>query len=106
MFNLKATYSTQELQNYFKGVHKLKIDKALLSQENFKLLDLIQHFNIKASKKEARRYFANNSFSINGKRLTQEEALAFNLNDSNNWLGGIYLVLQFGKKEFHLVEKI
>ena len=71
-----------------------------------KLLDLIMHFKLKPSKTEVRRLFSSNAFSVSGNKVGADAANSLDLLDKSNWMGGEYLVLQFGKKDFYLVQFI
>lgn len=106
LINLQRRYSADQLKTHFKGISPYKINKSSIQESNMKLLDLIMHFKFKPSKSEARRFFASNAFSINGNKLALDPALNFDLLDKPNWMGGEYLVVQFGKKDFYLVQLV
>ena len=75
-----------------------------LEEKNRELVDLFVELKIKPSKAEVKRLIAGNALTINGQKLNAEQVVQFNLKDLKNWIADIYLIVKFGKKEFHVIE--
>jgi len=80
------------------------VSQGELQQGNMKLLDLAAQLKVKASKSEVRKLASAGGFSVNGKKISLDELLKFDLLNKENWMGGNFMVLQSGKKDFYLVE--
>ncbi len=89
--------SEQDIMDAFKGVPSHHIDSALLNE--CPVADLLAvHTTIFPSKGEARRMLQGNGISIN-KMKVQENTII----NTTQLLNGKFLLVQKGKKEYHLV---
>ena len=84
----------------------MQINHKDLQQNKTKIMDLIVQLKIRPSKSEVRRLVTSGGFSVNGNKLSIEETLNFDTSDKSKWMGEAFMVLQFGKKEFHLLQLV
>jgi tyrosyl-tRNA synthetase len=89
--------SEQDIMDAFKGVPSHQLDLAILNE--CPITDLLSvHTNIFPSKGEARRMLQGNGIGIN-KMKVQENTII----NTTQLLNGKFLLVQKGKKEYHLV---
>lgn len=81
-----------------KDVNKVEIPKGDIDN-GVSVIDLAVMHDKVPSKSEARKLIKGNGFSINKGKVTDERSLIY----SNSLIGGKYLLLQKGKKEYTLV---
>ncbi|CAM6005866.1 unnamed protein product, partial [Sphagnum balticum] len=104
-YNHVKEKSAEELMELFDGIPRHKMsEKELKDHPGLNLIDLVVSFKLKSSKTEIRRLVTSSAFHLNGEKMSLDQVNSFKLSDTQNWLGGRFLVLKFGKKEFHLVE--
>ena len=79
------------------------VTKVELTKEHFAsgvtVIDLASMHDEVSSKSEARKLIRSNGFSINKEKVTDEKTVI----DTNSLIGGKYLLLQKGKKDYNLV---
>lgn len=86
------------LLNVFEGVPKSSISPETFSAETDLVELLTTHGAVFASKSEARRLIKENAVSINKEKVTEQTQLT-----SAMLLNGKYLLIQKGKKHYHLL---
>ena len=84
--------SNEELVNAFKGVpsFSLTLDE--------KIIDILVNNNIASSKREAREFLTNNSITVNGEKITDENTII----SKNMLLNDKYLIIRKGKKKYFI----
>lgn len=82
----------------FEGVPQYKVDKALL-QDGVNSVDLLSDAGVFPSKGELRRLIKGGGVSINKQKITSADATT----SDSNLIGGKYLLVQKGKKNYFLV---
>jgi tyrosyl-tRNA synthetase len=79
------------------------VTKVELTKEHFAsgvtVIDLASMHDEVSSKSEARKLIRSNGFSINKEKVTDEKTVI----DTSSLIGGKYLLLQKGKKDYNLV---
>ena len=81
----------------FDGVPKYNCSKSILN--DCSIIDMIAEYtSILSSKGEARRMLQSNAISVNKEKVT----IDFVVNDSS-LINGKYLIIQIGKKNYHLI---
>lgn len=97
-FDQIKNWNNQTLESIFEAVPKYSIKKEIISQA-VSIIDLIaEHTNILKSKGEARRMLQSNAISVNKQKVNPE----FNV-DLTEFLNEKYLIVQTGKKNYHLI---
>ena len=83
----------QQIEEAFKGITPYEIT------EEKNIVDLLVETNAASSKRQAREFLANNSITINGKKVTDETLKV----TENEFIEQKYLVIRRGKKKYFLV---
>ena len=81
-----------ELESAFKGVptFELTLDE--------KIIDILVNNNIASSRREAREFLTNNSITVNGEKITDENKVI----STNDLLFEKYLIIRKGKKKYFI----
>lgn len=96
-----STIDEQTFISAMNGVSKVEISKDIFTS-GVSAIDVANMHDKIASKSEARKLIKGNGFSINKEKVTDEKAII----DSSKLLGGKYLLLQKGKKDYSLVKVV
>ncbi|MBQ3021262.1 MAG: tyrosine--tRNA ligase [Bacilli bacterium] len=82
----------KEIEDGFKGVptFELKLEE--------KIIDVLVNNNIATSKREAREFLTNNSITVNGEKINDENTIV----DKTLLLHGKYLIIRKGKKKYFI----
>lgn len=96
-----STIDEQTFISAMNGVAKVEISKDIFTS-GVSAIDVANMHDKIASKSEARKLIKGNGFSINKEKVTDEKAII----DSSKLLGGKYLLLQKGKKDYSLVKVV
>lgn len=89
------TLSAREVEECFADAPSTTVETA-----DMLLLDLLIETGAAKSKREAREYLTNGAVSVNGEKVTDVETQVANLER----LGGQFLVIRRGKKNYYLVK--
>ena len=81
-----------DIEDAFKGVPSFNINL------NETILDTLVNNNIAVSKREAREFLNNNSITVNGKKITDENTIV----DNSLLLHNKYLIIRKGKKKYFI----
>ena len=93
LFNGKINELTsEELESAFKGVptFELKLDE--------KIIDILVNNNIASSRREAREFLTNNSITVNGEKITDENKVI----SKDDLLYEKFLIIRKGKKKYFI----
>lgn len=84
--------TSEELESAFKGVptFELKLDE--------KIIDILVNNNIASSRREAREFLSNNSITVNGEKITDENKVII----ASDLLYENYLIIRKGKKKYFI----
>ena len=84
--------TSEEIESSFKGVpsFELKLDE--------KILDILVNNNIASSRREAREFLTNNSITVNGEKITDENKII----TKEDLLYEKYLIIRKGKKKYFI----
>ncbi len=89
--------SERDLLDIFEGVPQANVSKSDL---NTNVVDFVSEVsNVLSSKGEARRTIKENALSINKEKVTDSEYIV----NEDDLIGGKYILVQRGKKNYHLV---
>ena len=95
-----ASLDDQMLDEVFAEVPASEFAKATLGGDAASLVELLPQTELCKSKREAREFLKNGSISINGKKISGDEAIDRVLT-SNDLLHGTTILLRRGKKVWH-----
>ena len=84
--------TSDELESAFKGVPAFELTL------NEKIIDILVNNNIASSRREAREFLTNNSITVNGEKITDENKVI----STNDLLFGKYLIIRKGKKKYFI----
>ncbi len=84
--------TNEELESAFKGVPAFELTL------NEKIIDILVNNNIASSRREAREFLTNNSITVNGEKITDENKVI----STNDLLFGKYLIIRKGKKKYFI----
>ena len=84
--------TSDELESEFKGVPAFELTL------NEKIIDILVNNNIASSRREAREFLTNNSITVNGEKITDENKVI----STNDLLFGKYLIIRKGKKKYFI----
>lgn len=84
--------TSKEIESAFKGVptFELKLDE--------KIIDILVNNNIASSRREAREFLSNNSITVNGEKITDENKVI----TVSDLLYENYLIIRKGKKKYFI----
>lgn len=84
--------TSKEIESAFKGVptFELKLDE--------KIIDILVNNNIASSRREAREFLSNNSITVNGEKITDENKVI----TASDLLYENYLIIRKGKKKYFI----
>lgn len=93
LFNGKINELTEkETEQAFKNIPSFEL------KLNEKIIDILVSNNIATSKREAREFLTNNSITVNGEKITDENKII----TSNDLLHKKYLIIRKGKKKYFI----
>ena len=84
--------TSEELESAFKGVPTFNLTL------NEKIIDILVNNNIASSRREAREFLTNNSITVNGEKITDENKTI----TSSDLLYEKYLIIRKGKKKYFI----
>jgi len=91
-------YSDKFINTVFEGIPNSNIDKDIINS-NINIIDfLTEKTNVFASKGEARRMISANAVAINKQKITEQTMI-----NSQMLIKNKYLLVQKGKKNFHII---
>ncbi len=84
--------TSSELESAFKGVPTFELDL------DEKIIDILVNNNIASSRREAREFLTNNSITVNGEKITDENKII----TKDDLLFEQYLIIRKGKKKYFI----